>query len=791
MYSIFRPVLNSRQARRKPQRQVLAIEQLEDRLVPSTFTVSTLSDSGAGSLRQAILNANSHPGADTIQFSVAGTIRLSSGTLPAITGTVDIEGATASGYAGQPVVEVNFNHYAGLLFAAGSSGSELNALSLVDASDSGVTISGANGVTIAGNFIGVTPGGITAAGNGGDGLFLNNTTGDTIGDTGPSSGATTFQLSNVISGNGGNGIGLNHASNNTIAMNFIGTDITGTVAIGNAQNGILVTDGSTGNLIGGEATGGNAPTLGVFVQPPQGNLISGNGGDGVFINGEATSNQLSGNFIGTSETGNAPLGNGGDGVAIQNANGNSLLGCTIQTDPFVFYNVISGNGGNGLRVTNANTTTIQANFFGMGANNDTDVGNHLNGVLVNGSSTGTVMGGPIPLGNVDACNGENGVEVAGTASNFVTYNTFCGLAAFSIDPYFGNAGDGMLITSTGSNILVRTCVITENGANGIEVGGNATGVRIAGNLIGLDTNGNAAMGNLGDGILVDGNAHSIIIGGPQATFNVIFHNAISANEGNGVAVTGKAHNVTISYSYIGTDLIGGDAFGNALAGIYLGSGTYGTTIGSVDPTLTTVVSGNLGNGIEIDGSNGNTVFDTLIGTDATGVLPLGNAASGVLIVNSNANTIGTTTAPAGVPANIIAFNGEDGVYIQSGTGNHIHTNSIFANTGMGIDLAPATTGTTPAPVLTAINPLPVAMEVSGTLTGAANTVYTIQFFASDTSAASGRIYLGSLAVRTNRTGVARFMFTGELPPSNATYITATATDAGGNTSEFSAAASAT
>ncbi len=71
----------------------------------------------------------------------------------------------------------------------------------------------------------------------------------------------------------------------------------------------------------------------------------------------------------------------------------------------MFYNVISGNGGNGLQVTNSNDTTIQANFFGMGADNTTPVGNALNGVLIEGSSADTPMGGPIPLGNVDAANG--------------------------------------------------------------------------------------------------------------------------------------------------------------------------------------------------------------------------------------------------------------------------------------------------------------------------------------------------------------------------------------------------
>ena len=69
-----------------------------------------------------------------------------------------------------------------------------------------------------------------------------------------------FQLSNVISGNGGNGIGIYGASGNQIAMNNIGTDASGTLKRGNAKNGILVTDGATGNMIGGQATGGNDPT---------------------------------------------------------------------------------------------------------------------------------------------------------------------------------------------------------------------------------------------------------------------------------------------------------------------------------------------------------------------------------------------------------------------------------------------------------------------------------------------------------------------------------------------------
>src|SRR5206468_1236235 len=158
---------------------------LEDRSLPSTFTVANLNDSGAGSLRQAILSANAQPGAqpgaDVIQFSVAGTIRLTSGALPAISSNVDIDGSTAPGFAGQPVVAVDCNHFAGLQFMPGASGSALRSLGIIDATGAGVTINGANQMTVAGNFIGVNLDGTTAAGNSGDGILLRNSSGDMIG----------------------------------------------------------------------------------------------------------------------------------------------------------------------------------------------------------------------------------------------------------------------------------------------------------------------------------------------------------------------------------------------------------------------------------------------------------------------------------------------------------------------------------------------------------------------------------------------------------------------------------
>ncbi len=744
----------------------------------SAFTVSNLNDAGSGSLRQAILNANAQHGADTINFTVAGTIVLA-GALPNVTDTVNIDGTSAPGFAGTPVVEVNFNNLAGLNFTAKASGSELQSLALVGASGNGVTLNSVHQMLIVGNFVGVETDGATAAANDGSGIALLKSSGNTIG-------GTSAQDRNIVSANLQQGILVSGSSSNVIMNNYIGTNETGTAALGNGFNGVLITGSSKQNLVGGEETGGNDPTQGVFDVPPEGNLISGNGYYGVLINNRASENQLSGNFIGTDASGNAALGNVLDGVSIQEASNNSLLGCTIQTDPFVFYNVISGNGGNGLSVTNSNNTTIQANFFGMGANNDTAVGNALNGVVIEGTSSHTTMGGPIPLGNVDAANGQNGIVVEDKSSFFTSYNTFCGLAAFSTDPNFGNGGDGMLITSTGGSILIRTNVITENGHDGVEIAGAAQGVRVTGNIIGLDTNGQAAMGNVGNGVEVDGTAHNIVIGGPQPTFNVIPQNTISANGGNGVAITGAAHNNTINNGFIGTNVPGLVAFGNDGAGIYLGPGTSKTTIGSTESSLTTVVSANGGSGINIQGSNSNTVIGAWIGTDRTGTAPLGNTGNGIVLNNSSHNIIGATTAAAG---NRIAYNDLDGVFVESGTGNGIHENSIFGNGGLGIDLGSGANLNQAAPVLTSVQTGGVGSQVLGTLTSRPKTSFTIEFFANDTDDPSGRVYLGQLKVKTNAAGVATFTSNHFLAPLGANFITATAADPTNNTSELSNAIS--
>jgi len=595
-----------------------------------------------------------------------------------------------------------------------------------------------------------------------------------------------FDLSNVISGNGGNGIELSGASNNQIAQNYIGTDFTGMIDLGNQGSGVVITNGSNGNMLGGTVSGGNDPTGGDIVMPALGNVISGNNIDGVQITGKATGNQLSGNFIGTDATGDAALGNTHDGVVIFQANGNSLIGCSFTESPFVYYNVISGNGGNGLWINNANNTTVQGNFFGLGANNSSAVGNGMNGVVVAGTSAHTTLGGPIPLGNVVSANVLNGLVLQDKASYFVSYNTFAGVAAFEDTPNsaYGNGEDGVLITSTGGHNLFRTCVISQNHLNGIHITGSAQGVDIVGIIAGLDWNGFTNMGNHRDGVLVDGSAHDIVIGGPQPTFNVIPLNAFSGNGWYGVDVEGNAHNVAINHSVIGTDVTGTHAIGNAY-GVVIGGNTSHVSIGSTDSNLPTVISGNNASGVMIQSGHNDTIVGTKIGTDISGQHAMGNGAAGIYIVNSSNNMIGGKGADTG---NIIANNNSQGVLVQQGTGNGILQNSIYGNGDGGILLNSGANNNQAAPVITSVRTTSQAVQIGGTLTSTPNKTFTLEFFASSTNDGSGQQYLGTTTVKTNKNGVGIFTFFGPVPSIvGTTYFTATATSVSNNTSEFSTA----
>ena len=479
-------------------------------------------------------------------------------------------------------------------------------------------------------------------------------------------------LANVISANLGQGIGVYGSQDNRIAMNRIGTSADGLLALGNGANGILITAGANNNTIGGRFSAGNDPTAGIFVTPPQGNLIAANGANGVLIEADSSRNELSGNFIGTDVSGVAPLGNGADGVAIVDANDNALIGTTFRQAPFIYYNVISGNAGNGARITNSDNITIHANFFGLGADNATIVANGQNGALIDGNSQNTQYGGVIPLGNVNAGNGTNGLEVRDQVRGFITFNTFAGLTAFGgIAP---NQGDGILITSSGGDNTVRTNVVAGNRGNGIHVGGQAFDVTIDPNIVGLDTYGTAAnysdasgsvisWGNGAHGVLVDGQARQIHISGTTAS--VIPQNTFSNNSLYGVAILDQARDVTLANSFIGLSSTGANTFGNLTGGVLVGASTRGITIGGSMAASGNRIEGNRGNGLQLESSDVAVVrFNHLDG----------NARNGLMLIDGIHNILADNQASA---------NGDYGLLLIRNSSNFLLRNSGTGN-GLGL-----------------------------------------------------------------------------------------------------------
>ncbi len=572
----------------------------------STMYVTSLANAGHGTLRWAIGQADeSAPGSSAvIDFSVAGVITLTS-ALPPVSVPASIDGESAPGYTagGPPLISIDCHGQRGLRFGPGAAGSQLLGVAVDRASGDGVTLQ-AGSMTLNADYVGLSLTG-ARAGNRGDGVYVTaRSSGDHIG---LNESGDPGVVGNVISGNGGSGVVLAGASDATVVANRIGTNVAGSSGLGNGGDGILITAHARGNVIGGTeftdpATGqANNPTgtkgtvTPVFIVPPLGNLISGNRSNGVEINRGSTGNVLNGNFVGTTATGDARLGNGGNGVWIDDANRNSLIGCKFANNPFVYYNVLSGNRENGLRITSSNNVVVHADFFGAGANNTTLVGNRLNGLLVDGSSARTQVGGVIPLGNVSAGNGGNGIEVAGRARDFTTFNTFGGLLAFKGAAPNGN--DGLLITSAGRGNLVRTNVFSGNRRNGIELAGRATDVTVEPDIVGLTTNGKSVLANGGDGLLIDGAADGNVIGGSLRS--VIPQDTFSGNRGYGIAILGRAHGNRIFSSFVGTNIFGVRRLGNHAGGVLIGGSAYGNVIGDARAVPANLISGNYGAGVTL------------------------------------------------------------------------------------------------------------------------------------------------------------------------------------------------
>jgi titin len=267
----------------------------------------------------------------------------------------------------------------------------------------GVSVGG-NSNRVQGNYLGTDVSGTQALGNG-FGVSLGGSN-NLVGGTDPGAG-------NLLSGNRGGGVGIT-GSNSRVEGNLIGTDVTGTLAVGNFY-GVLIEGGTArNNTIGGTASGA-------------GNLISGNHQNGVELT-QCHDNVVEGNFIGTDITGSGALGNVLTGVSIEVSALNNQIGGTEEGAG----NVISGNGGSGVYIAPfARGNLVQGNLIGTDVSGSQPLGNGIDGVHIDGLNPdigdNNTIGGEEPgAGNTIAFNESNGVLV-----NTGTHNAILGNAIFA------------------------------------------------------------------------------------------------------------------------------------------------------------------------------------------------------------------------------------------------------------------------------------------------------------------------------------------------------------------------
>jgi hypothetical protein len=411
-------------------------------------------------------------------------------------------------------------------------------------------------------------------------------------------------------------------------------------------------------------------------------------------------------------------------------------------------------------------------------------------VVILGPDNRVGQGNSFSLANVISGNKGNGVRIeSATATVNTVLGNFIGTAADG-KTGLGNSGDGVLIQDAPGNIIGGTSykdrnVISANTGSGVHlVGKGATGNKVLSNYIGTDKNGDKnGLGNQEYGV-----------DDVDAAKNEIKTGTYLDNKKGDFRAKGRG------------------AADNQVQGNLLGSliidGAPDNLVGGRDPGDGNVIAGSQGQALTLTGSGatGNVIEGNFIGVDQDGN-SLGNSGPGVAVLDqASLNTIGGLAAGA---ANAIESNGLQGVLVASGTGNAILSNTIYANGRLGIDLVGGSEdaygvtanhdgGAVPAPnhlqnypELTAADVVGDTLTVSGVLDGEPGSTYLLEFYANSAPDPSGHgegeQFLGSTYATAGPDGHAHFT----TPPFSTAgltgpFITATATDPNGDTSEFSA-----
>jgi CSLREA domain-containing protein len=683
---------------------------------------------GNCTLRAAIEEANATAGADMITFSIGtGPVTIKPATaLPTISEALVIDGTTQGGpaYAGPPIVELDgsasssgyglastavvtirglaINRFTGtaigLLTGSGDSlvqgnylgtditggsaaanagagvqvfssgvrigGPNASDRNIISANDSGIVLLG-SGNTVTGNYIGTDAAGTADLGNASAGITVQGSGSNTI-------------TNNVISGTeptnaSGAGIdlvqGATQSSNNVIQGNRIGTDKSGSIAIGNSRRGIML-NGASNNTIGGSG-------------PGQANVISGNTGDGIHL-ASGDQNTIQGNLIGVAADGTSSLGNGGFGIQVNNSSINAIGGSGAGEGNLIANNngagiAISGGTGNGVLGNrfyanaslgiNLGTDSVTANDAG-----DADVGaNNLQNFPVINSAT--LSGGTLHLvGTLDTnaglanpgfrieafLNGACDPSGNGEGEFFVGASTVSvdgsGHAAFTLDLPTSDTGTVATATATaagtGDTSEFAACASISGGGGG--GGGPPFVVNTKDDV--NDGTCDATHCSLREAILA-ANLHPNGDGPDDITFAIAGtgEQQISVQPSplpaitDPVSIDGETERSTGTNIPEGSKAIvlNGDGAGSTVDGLVLATGSGGSEVTGLairdfkcatappDPCAA-------GYGLRLQ-SDGNTIAGNFIGLRADGVIPASNEAGGILVAG-NGNTIGGTTS---------------------------------------------------------------------------------------------------------------------------------------------------
>jgi hypothetical protein len=425
-------------------------------------------------------------------------------------------------------------------------------------------------------------------------------------------------------------------------------------------------------------------------------------------------NRVLGCYIGTNEAGNQPEPNSGTGVYISGSQ-NQIGGTGPREGNIIgasFYGLMIGD-------SSAVSNTVQANWIGTGMLNE-DLGNQKSGILIIDGASYNQIGGASPeTGNHISRNGESGVEMISEVTQYRV--------------------------SMESNTIAWNS-ITRNHDHGIEISDTSNGLVSIRNL------------NINSNYIADNGLNGIITNEDQSSFQ---SNTIVRNGQSGVYIDGGDQNDFYS-NFIGTDEAGTAGLGNGHHGV----GLYnGATYNGVSAN---VIAQNNWSGVAIVNSSTirNSVVNNYIGVTKNGQ-PLGNGYYGVGVVESWNNTLWQ---------NVIAHNGTSGsragVRIEgaTATSNFLWQNSIYSNTGAGIELLNGGNNELAAPAISQVD--------CPYVTGSGAPAHGLVQLFSD-NADEGRVYEGQTSANSSGQWVYYGSFRGP-------YLTVIATDSELNTSRFSA-----